>query len=55
MLIHKINIKRKMKCPKCNSENPGNGKFCSKCGYELEEFRKQEKEKSKENIGNTIK
>ena len=43
-----------MKCPKCNSENPGNGKFCSKCGYELEEFRKQEKEKSKEKIGNTI-
>ena len=54
MLIIQINI-NKMKCPKCNSENPGNGKFCSKCGYELEEFRKQEKEKSKENIGNTIK
>ena len=54
MLINQINIKIKMKCPKCNSENPGNGKFCIKCGYELEEFKKQEKEKSKEKVKNKL-
>ena len=32
-----------MKCPKCNSEINGNKKFCTQCGYNLEDFIKEEK------------
>jgi predicted ATPase/class 3 adenylate cyclase len=27
-----------MKCPKCGVENPGTNKFCSECGFNLQEF-----------------
>lgn len=36
-----------MNCPKCNSEIDSKKKFCTKCGYNLEEFQKEEKEKKK--------
>lgn len=36
-----------MNCPKCNNEIDSKTKFCTKCGYNLEEFQKQEKEKKK--------
>lgn len=36
-----------MNCPKCNSEIDSKKKFCTKCGYNLEEYQKEEKEKKK--------
>ncbi len=36
-----------MNCPKCNNEIDSKKKFCTKCGYNLEEFQKEEKEKKK--------
>ena len=38
-----------MKCPKCNEEVKGKEKFCVKCGFNLEETRKEEKATKKEN------
>ena len=38
---------KSMKCPKCNSEINGNKKFCTQCGYNLENFIKEEKAKKK--------
>ena len=40
-----------MKCPKCNSEINGNKKFCTQCGYNLENFIKEEKAKKKAERG----
>ncbi len=37
-----------MKCPKCNEEVKGKEKFCVKCGFNLEETRKEEKATKKE-------
>lgn len=37
-----------MKCPKCNTENKNNTKFCTKCGYHIEEYLNEQKEKKKE-------
>lgn len=36
-----------MNCPKCNSEIDTKNKFCTKCGYNLEEHQKEEKQKNK--------
>lgn len=36
-----------MNCPKCNSEIDSKKKFCTQCGYNLEEYQKEEKEKKK--------
>ena len=36
-----------MKCPKCNEEIADNSKFCVKCGFNIEESKKEEKEKKK--------
>ena len=36
-----------MKCPKCNEEIADNSKFCVKCGFNIEESKKEEKEKNK--------
>lgn len=43
-----------MKCPKCNSEISSNKKFCTQCGYNLEEYVKEEKAKKKVERGEKI-
>lgn len=43
-----------MKCPKCNSEINSNKKFCTQCGYNIEEFVKEEKAKKKAERGEKI-
>lgn len=37
-----------MKCPKCGNDLASNKKFCTKCGCNVEEYIKEQKEKSKQ-------